>query len=217
MNADLKAWLYKQLYCRLIGTVLPLRWFGPVPPETSELSQPSGTPTLEIVSHCWQYAHLLIYQLSSLVNYPPREINVVYHLFYVEEDRDTAELIRKFEALSVPNVIWRFSALPRDVLFRRAIGRNKAAVETVADWVWFSDCDLIFHDGCLDSVASSLAGRQCRLAYPSAEQITELLPADHELVSHKASDSSLVDIDASMFFRIPLLRLKALFRLCMVM
>ncbi len=213
VNADLKAWFYKQLYCRLIGTVLPLTWFGPKPPEPRELSQSIAKPTLEIVSHCWQYAHLLIFQLSSLVNYPPRNINVIYHLFYAEEDRDTVELIRRFAELSVPNVEWRFSALPRDALFRRAIGRNKAAIETTADWVWFADCDLIFHDGCMDSVAASLAGKQFRLAYPSTEQITELLPANHALVAGKPSVQGIVDIDAGMFFTNPITKAKGAFQI----
>lgn len=213
MNADLKAWLYKQLYCRMIGTVLPLGWFGPTPPEVSELKQVEGRARLEIVSHCWQYAHLLVYQLSSLSKYPPRDIDVTYRLFYCEEDQDTAALIQRFSELSVPNVTWQFSAMPRDELFRRAIGRNKAATATLADWIWFSDCDLIFHEGCLDSLATSLHDKRCRLAYPATEQITELLPADHDLVNQEIGSDVLVDIDTGMFFTNPIAKAKGAFQI----
>ena len=45
-----------------------------------------GKFDLEIVSHCWGYANMLTYQLSSFVNYPPTKLNLTVTVFYAEED-----------------------------------------------------------------------------------------------------------------------------------
>lgn len=37
-------------------------------------------------------------------------------------------------------------------LFRRAIGRNKVALESKAGIIWFTDCDHFFGRGCLDDL-----------------------------------------------------------------
>ena len=50
--------------------LIPSRWFLK-PPDPATVTARSGILDIEIVSHCWQYAHLLAYQLSSLVNFPP--------------------------------------------------------------------------------------------------------------------------------------------------
>src|SRR5215207_7396175 len=41
--------------------VVPGRWFM-MPPDPAKVKARSGRLTIEIVSHCWQYAHLLAYQ-----------------------------------------------------------------------------------------------------------------------------------------------------------
>ena len=199
MQSGFAAWLYKQLYCRLIGSVFPAHWFGPRPPSINELGETPARPSLQIVSHCWQYAHLSVYQLSSLVNYPPQNIKLTYTLYYAAEDGATAKLAETFAKKSVPNVKWQWIAIPRNELFRRAIGRNQAALSTTADWIWFADCDLIFHEGCLDSVATSLQNRKARLVFPASEQITELLAADHPMVNLPTGDPQVVDIDPAIF------------------
>jgi len=199
MDSDLSVWLYKQLVCRLIGSVLPPHWFGPRPPATAQLSTPTGRPQLEIVSHCWQYAHLSVYQLSSIVLSPPQDLDLTYTLYYAEEDTGTAKLVETFGQIQVPGVRWNWQPLPRGELFRRSIGRNRSALETTAHWIWFADCDLIFHRGCLDSLAAALTGQQHRLAFPASERITPLLPADHPLVNRSAEQHEVVDIDADLF------------------
>ena len=199
MDSDLTAWLYKQFYCRLIGSVLPVSWFGPPAPEVEKLSTPEGRLSIEIVSHCWNYAHLSVYQLSSLVNYPPQNIDLTYTFFYAEEDKATARLVETFDKREIPNVKWQWKTLSREELFRRAIGRNQVALATTADWIWFADCDLIFHEGCLDSLATALQRKQTRLAFPASEQITELLPAEHPMVNLGTESPEVVNIDPAMF------------------
>jgi hypothetical protein len=63
----------------------------------------------------------------------------------------------------------------KEHLFRRAIGRNHAALATEADWIWFTDCDLVFEAGCLDALSAALQGRTDPLVYPRHERLTTLL------------------------------------------
>jgi len=49
--------------------------------------------------------------------------------------------------MEVPNVTWNWMPFEKESLFRRGIGRNQAALNTNAHWVWFTDCDLMFRKG----------------------------------------------------------------------
>jgi len=190
MIPDNLIWLRHQLNKRLIGTLLPVSWFGPEPPTESELSIAKAPVHLQIVSHCWQYAHMLNFQLSSLVNHPPTKLKLTYTLFHAAEDTALKELISRFDKMHIPNVEWQWQEMPRNQLFRRAIGRNLAALNTPADWIWFSDCDLIFHSGCLDSVAQAVEGRQQAMGFPKQEFITDLLDAEHPMLNQN-NDTSI--------------------------
>jgi hypothetical protein len=188
------------LFFRLAaGGAVPARWFerGLPPPEARAAR--TGHLTLEIVSHCWNYSHFLAYQLSSLVNFPPTWLSVTMTVFYSPEDRRTASLLAFFEKIEVPGVTWNWQPLPKDRLFRRAIGRNQAALATQADWVWFTDCDLMFRDGCLDVLADQLQGRRDALLYPREERCTSLLADDDPMLSASHRQPQVLDIDASQF------------------
>jgi len=74
----------------------------------------------------------------------------------------------------------------KESLFRRGIGRNQAALNTNAHWVWFTDCDLMFRKGCLDALAEQLQGRRDALVYPSEERCTELLREDNPMLQQGA-------------------------------
>lgn len=150
---------------------------------------------LEIVSHCWQYSHLLAYQLSSLVLYPPKNVDVRMTVFFSPEDTRTMELLRFFASHAVTNVTWHWHELARPRLFRRAIGRNLAAQATAADWIWFTDCDVVFHRDCLDTLAEGLQGRCDRLVFPRQESCTRLLASDDALLRAAAEAPAIVEID----------------------
>lgn len=199
MSGDLTVWLQNQFYNRVVGSVLPLSWFAPAAPRPDQLSLPGERVKLQIVSHCWQYAHLSLFQLSSLVNYPPQDCDVTYTLFYAAEDTAMCQLIEQFSAVDVPNVTWDWQVLPKAELFRRAIGRHIAAKNSVADWLWFADCDLIFHEGCLDSVAKAVATKRTGLVFPDQEGITDLLPADHPMLNQTVGDGGTIDVETSLF------------------
>ena len=138
------------------GGWLPARLFAPPPPPASERATRSGELSLEIVSHCWNYSRFLAYQLSSLVQFPPAKLRVTMTVFYAPEDTATQKLLDFFGGQTVPGVTWNWQPLAKERLFRRGIGRNLAARATTADWIWFTDCDVMFRAGCLDTLAEVL-------------------------------------------------------------
>jgi hypothetical protein len=178
--------------------LLPASWFRAALPAEADRTPGPDFPTLEIVSHCWRYAHMLAYQLSSVVNYPPTRLNLIVTVLYADEDQETRELLAFIGRHAVANVTWNWLPLPREQLFRRGIGRNRAALSTTADWVWMADCDILFHKGCLDTLAAELRGRRDVLLFPRQERTTEML-ADSCAMLQGGRDRKLVDIDTSVF------------------
>ncbi len=177
--------------------VLPARWFEKNVPPRSARAATSGALTIEIVTHCWQYANMLAYQLSSLVLHPPQHCKVIFTVYYSTEDNETRSMLEQFAEHRVDNVQWNWQARARESLFRRSIGRNEAALNTRADWIWFTDCDLIFHRGCLDALNRELQGRQDTLLYPRQERVTALLQEHDPLLNQHYAE--LVDIDPAAF------------------
>lgn len=178
--------------------LVPSRWFL-VPPAPASLTARSGMLEIEIVSHCWRYAHLLAYQLSSLVNFPPARARVRMTVFHAVEDEATRDLLDFFGGIAVPGVSWNWQALPPPELFRRSIGRNRVARATAAHWVWFTDCDIVFHRDCLDSLSDRLQGRQDLLVYPTHERITPMLEETDPVLAAERARPRVVDIDTSQF------------------
>lgn len=179
---------------------VPARFYLPELPPRAARTARTGRLNLEIVSHCWQYAHLLMYQLSSLVLFPPRGSTVTMTVLYAPEDSDTVETLRYFGDISAPNVVWNWQALPRQALCRRAIGRNLRALATEADWIWFTDCDLMFRNGCIDALSGALQGRREALVFPRVEHCTRLLPSHDPILNVDPAHPGVIDIDSSRFF-----------------
>lgn len=179
------------------GWVSP-RWFEANVPSMDELPARDGRLQIEIVSHCWKYAHLQAYQLSSLVLYPPQNCDVTLTVFYSPEDAATAKLLAFFADKAPQNVTWNWQPLEKEHLFRRGIGRNLAALATQADWVWFTDCDQLFHVGCLDALQQELQGRRDLLCFPTKVACTRLLDDDDQVLT-AASAPGIVDIDPGAF------------------
>ena len=187
-----------------VSKVLPLRMLHQRMP--TNISPTTGRLTVEIVSHCWRYSHLLAYQLSSLINHPPQNVDVVMTVFYSEEDEATTQLLaffaERFAELGAEQgeehgadqgvehraeqkgakVRCNWQQLTPPQLFRRSIGRNQAALNSSADWVWFTDCDLYFGAGALDSLGQVLQGCNQPLVYPREERVTALLTDDSPML-----------------------------------
>lgn len=195
----------------LAGSPLPAHWFYPPVPATAERQARSGRLHIEIVSHCWQYSRLLAYQLSSLVLNPVTEARITMTVFHAREDVDTCRLLDFIGGHAPANIDWRFRCLPTGQLFRRAIGRNLAALETQADWIWFTDCDLTFQAGCLDHLNQALQGRRDALVYPAVEAKTEVY-ADSDAVPGQSlealslAEPALLELPASVWQQWPVTR-----------
>lgn len=187
-------------YLRLAASgMVPARWYLRTLPPPEQRAARQGRLQIEIVSHCWNYAHLLAYQLSSLVQFPPRQLGVTMTVFHSLEDLRSVALLEYFAARQVPGVTWNWQALPREQLFRRAIGRNMAAKATRADWIWFTDCDVMFRDDCLDGLAAALQDRRDVLVHPREERISRMYRDDDPLLTAAAGQPRLVDIDPGQF------------------
>ena len=181
------------------GGTIPSKWFEKRLPSIEKRAIKTGHLSLEVVSHCWNYSHLLAYQLSSLVNYPPKKLSVTMTVYYCAEDQKTIELLTFFSQQTIHNVTWNWQQLPKQQLFRRGIGRNLAALATKADWVWFTDCDLMFHEHCLDTLAEVLQGRNDVLYFPQVERCTSLLEDSDPMLNPNFKMESTVDIDTRQF------------------
>jgi hypothetical protein len=179
--------------------LVPARWFLSDLPSAEERSAKCGRLKIEVVSHCWNYSHLLAYQLSSLVQQPPADVDITMTVFFCSEDVGTVKLLDRFGAINVPGITWNWRSISREHLFRRAIGRNLAARETDADWVWFTDCDLIFKDGCLDALGQVLQGRRDALVFPREERCTSLLASSDPMLQADDGPSPIVEIDVAEF------------------
>lgn len=124
-------------------------------------------------------------------------------VFHSPDDGETVRLLKDFASLRPPGVAWNWQALESRRLFRRGIGRNLAALATDADWIWFADCDVIFHEGALDHAAAVLRGRDDLLVFPERHGVTDLLDPDDALFeSARAGERSgppLLDIPLDRF------------------
>jgi hypothetical protein len=180
--------------------LLPARLFQSPPPSRKARAARTGRLHVEVVSHCWGYAHLLAYQLSSLVNHPPQDVSVTMTVFHSSEDPETVEMLDFFGAHAIDNVDWNWQARDKTSLFRRSIGRNEAALASRADWVWFTDCDVVFHEGCFDGLGEALQGCRDALVFPDHEFCSPVYePGDPVLEAARAP--KLVEIDPSVFVR----------------
>lgn len=177
---------------------IPAKWFLKHVPSEQQRTKKTGHLSLEVVSHCWGYSHMLAYQLSSLVNHPPTKLTVTMTVFYNGEDSGTQELLNFFSQHEVSNVIWNWQELPKQQLFRRGIGRNKAALATTSDWVWFSDCDIMFKENCLDGLADALQGKNDILVFPKQEKTTSMLAEDDPMLQ-RGRKPQIIDIKEEGF------------------
>lgn len=116
--------------------------------------------SVHLITHCWAVAHpdyakLLTAQLSSLFLWTPRQCRVDVDVFTGFDDNLTQEVVMRFQRLFTkkPALAVGYTRQPLRLLFRRAIGRNQAALRSTADIVIFSDADMLYGPDCLDTLA----------------------------------------------------------------
>jgi len=183
----------------LASSRIPAHWFYQQPPERALRASRHGQLHIEIVSHCWQYSRLLAYQLSSLIQHPVHDARITMTVYHARSDEATHQLLNFVGQQAVPNVTWNWQELPPEHLFRRAIGRNLAARQSTADWVWFTDCDLTFQHNCLNSLNDVLQGRQDALVYPNVESKTDVYTEDDLVTNNSLQEPELLFVQPSQF------------------
>ena len=156
--------------------------------------------TLELATECWNYSRLLTYQLSSLVLYPPSDVDVTATVFYNDADARTCRILDFFSQHQVSSVRWNWRMIEKRRLFRRAIWRNIVALETAADWVFYTDCDQVFRTGCLDALTQLEAREEIILAFPRYVNCSTHLKPDDPIFQRVETDTpAIVDIDPTRF------------------
>ncbi len=133
---------------------------------------------IELVSHCYaethpHFAYCLQAQLLSIRHNRPN-CGVKVTVCCIESDTKTVEVIQAEEDWVSPlymNTV--------EELGRRAVGRNRAALFTAADIIWFTDVDHLFVDNVLDDL--------CKFEWP--EYTTMIYPKDIMISkNHKTGD-----------------------------
>jgi hypothetical protein len=81
----------------------------------------------------------------------PPAVDHVIEVRYCNDDEATEAVVDDFAILLGTRIILSPMS-PPERLFRRAIGRNEAALSSQSDLVWFTDCDYLFGKFCLDGL-----------------------------------------------------------------
>lgn len=183
----------------LAGSKVAPAWiYPPVLPENQRAAK-SGMLHIEIVSHCWQYSQLLAYQLGSLIQHPVNNATVTMTVFHTTEDVATVKLLEHAAERQIENIRWNWQTLTTEELFRRSIGRNLAALASTADWVWFTDCDMTFQQGCLDSLNTALQHRTDALVFPRKEAKTDVYTKDDLITQNSQDAAELLYVSPDLF------------------
>jgi hypothetical protein len=156
--------------------------------------------SLELVAHCWHYPRLACLFLSALALNPPRTCRAIVTICHAPpaDDPATWRMLAYFAGAAVDNVRWNWLQLPAPEICRRAIGRNRAALASRADFVLFGDIDYIFGAGALDAAAAAMPAACAngpRLMFPreilaSAEHVD----GDAEIARVDPAAPALVDL-----------------------
>jgi len=121
---------------------------------------------VEIVSHCYSesdpcYAVFLDFQLSSIL-LNPSSCKVQMTVCCTPSDERTQKVLEFFKNKLNLKII----ELSVEKLGRRSVGRNMAAKQTEANFVWFADTDYLFGDNCLDTLVEYEWEKKRVLVYP---------------------------------------------------
>lgn len=110
--------------------------------------------SIRIVTHAYakilpQYATFLRAHLSSLVVHPPL-VKTAITICCTDDDERIMKVLDYF--LSLRKLELDVLKMEKNQLLRRAIGRNKVALELKEELIWFADVDYYFGPDCVDSV-----------------------------------------------------------------
>jgi len=182
-----------------------------------EAEQKSTLPSVEIVSHCYaaelpQYAAMLVYQVSSLVLHKPKHCQVCLSICVCGEDRhdspwwevvdpNVAKVFPWVEkTLAKNDIFWKVCYLEKGGIGRRSIGRDRVALTSDADFVWFADVDQVFRNGVLDRLVEMPWPSGATMVYPREIKIhRDWITGDKRTSAVDLDDPRLVDVDLTEF------------------
>lgn len=148
-------------------------------------------PSIEIISHCWSspvvpvFHKMLALQIDSAFRFAS-DIDVKVTVFCCREDPLTFDILWKMKRPG----LW-VESVSLSELLRRSIGRNKAALHTTADVVWFADCDHIFLSGCLFSAHRACLESDQQMVHPRYVNINKTHDLGDKLIENFDATSSL--------------------------
>jgi len=161
--------------------------------------------SIEIVTHAYaeemlHFASALIYQISSLVLHEPKKCKVILTICYTPSDVRIRNIIKW--CFQEPHVVGHRLPIPigmfRNEIGRRCIGRNRAAMSTEADIVWFADVDQVFRDDIFDRLAEMEWPAGASMIYPRVVKIHKDHATGDELL-REMKEPKLMDIDPEDF------------------
>lgn len=165
--------------------------------------------SVHIVTHAYsmqlpQYAVFLRAQLSSLVLYS-ENVDARIIVCFMPEDEAVVKVLDSF-ADSFGRSLIRLP-LNYGELTRRSIGRNKAALASTGDLVWFADADYFFGPGCLSTLDSMWSHyppvTRPRLLFPDGVKIQATHQLGDEFWKKHQDADGLIKPDFSEFIHKP--------------
>lgn len=122
---------------------------------------------VEVVTHCWKYARSLAYQMSGLILDPPK-CEVQLTIYWNEEDEATRKTITTLYPQLPVNVHLAPRCLDKPKLFRRAIGRNEACLQSLAGaCLILTDADYVWPGGAIDEVLANGLTPETGFTFPA--------------------------------------------------
>lgn len=110
----------------------------------------------EIVTHCLGYSRFICYQLSTLINSISvlPSIQFTYCMVTSPDDIDVHRAIDFFRPQLPANLQIIVEEQKRTLVMNRGVGRNRRAMASESDWMWFTDVDHLFIKGVWDFLIS---------------------------------------------------------------
>jgi len=147
----------------------------------------------KIITHCYAsqlpfFATCLKFQLQS-ISVTGVDNDVEVNVCFNRDDIDTVKVLRWYETNKVRRHKLVTFEFPVEELGRRSIGRNKAALWSKADIVWFTDVDYCFCDGIFNKLESFQWPEGASMVFPGTIMIHKNHAMGDELLKiHKNND-----------------------------
>jgi len=113
---------------------------------------------LEICIHCVMYQHRLDWMLSSILRQKGEPPDILVSISHIPDNGNpTTEKLCDFfreQGLNIKQTILKPEQAPN-----RAIGRNIQVKETEADWMLFSDSDMVYHPMFFNDIKKKCEGK----------------------------------------------------------